>query len=221
MIFQDYQDILNNAQDYLQSLVPVDFGLDFGRRWALVALTSGENGTSASFRQAFEFQTILSLQITDESNVVTSIIENGSFVSYNKVALPAQIVMTVVLDGMESEQQTMIQALRLAKNSTDVFLVVTPFETYANMNITGLRYSRTVDRGATRTIMDLILQEIREVSVVTEQMSEPKQVKNATSVKEKIIGKIESKIPTVDVGSVLRENVGTVGERLGSFISDL
>ena len=221
MIFQDYQDIQKNARDYLQSLVPVDFGLDFGRRWALVALTSGKKGESASFRQAFEFQTILSLQITDESNVVTSIIENGSFVSYNKVALPAQIVMTVVLDGMESEQQTMIQALRLAKNSTDVFLVVTPFETYANMNITGLRYSRTVDRGATRTIMDLILQEIREVSVVTEQMSEPKQVKNATSVKEKMVGKIESKIPSIDVGSVLRENVGTVGERLGSFISDL
>lgn len=211
MIFDDYQDIQKNAQDYLASLVPVDFGIDFGRRWALVSLTSGGNGQSASYRQVFAFQTILSVDFVDESNVVTSIIEEGSFVSYNKVPLPAQIVMTVVLDGMESEQQSTIQALRQAKNSTDFFEVVTPFETYSNMNITGLRYSRTVDRGATRTIMDLVLQEIREVSVITRSMSSPKQVKNASSVSSQNIGKVDAKTPSVDVSSLLRENVGFIG----------
>ena len=211
MIFDDYQDIQNNARSYLESLVPVDFGIDFGRRWALVTLTDGQNGQSASYREVFAFQTILSVDFVDESNVVTSIIEEGSFVSYNKVPLPAQIVMTVVLDGMESEQQSTIQALRQAKNSTDFFEVVTPFETYSNMNITGLRYSRTVDRGATRTIMDLVLQEIREVSVITRSMSSPKQVKNASSVSAQNIGKVDAKTPSVDVSSLLRENVGFIG----------
>ena len=117
MIFDNYQDLLENARDYAQNLVPVDLGFDFGSRWALVALTSGQNGQSASFRQVFKFQTIISLDFVDESNVVTSIIENGSFVSYNKVPLPAQIVMTVALDGMESEQQTTLDAIRAAKNS--------------------------------------------------------------------------------------------------------
>lgn len=210
MIFDDYQDIQNNARSYLESLVPVDFGIDFGRRWALVTLTDGQNGQSASYRQVFAFQTILSVDFVDESNVVTSIIEEGSFVSYNKVPLPAQIVMTVVLDGMESEQQSTIQKLRQAKNSTDFFEVVTPFETYSNMNITGLRYSRTVDRGATRTIMDLVLQEIREVSVITRSMSSASQTKNASSVSAQNIGKVDAKTPSVDVSSLLRENVGFI-----------
>lgn len=218
MIFQDYQDVLNNTKDYLASLIPVDLGLDFGRRWALVTLA--QDGDKVAERRAFEFQTILSVDFVDESNVVTSIIEEGSFVSYNKVPLPAQIVMTVVLPGTESQQQTIIQSLRNAKNSTDRFLVVTPFECYANMNITALRYSRTVDRGATRTVMDLVLQEIREVSVITRSMSSAKQVKNASSVVEEAVGKVVSKVPSVDVGAVLRENVGTVSERLGQYITD-
>lgn len=210
MIFDDYQDIQNNVQSYLESLVPVDFGIDFGRRWALVTLTNGQNGQSASYRQVFAFQTILSVDFVDESNVVTSIIEEGSFVSYNKVPLPAQIVMTVVLDGMESEQQSTIQKLRQAKNSTDFFEVVTPFETYSNMNITGLRYSRTVDRGATRTVMDIVLQEIREVSVITRGMSSASQTKNASSVSVQNVGKVDAKTPSVDVPSLLRENVGFI-----------
>lgn len=220
MIFDNYQDLLENARDYAQNLVPVDLGFDFGSRWALVALTDGQNGHSASFRQVFKFQTIISLDFVDESNVVTSIIENGSFVSYNKVPLPAQIVMTVALDGMESEQQTTLDAIRTAKNSTDIFSVVTPFETYDNMNITGLRYSRTAEKGATRTFLDITLQEIRQVHVQTSSMGSAKQVKNAGSVRAENIGKVNAKTPSVDTAKVLRENVGTVSDRLGGFISD-
>ena len=201
MIFQDYQDIINNVEDSLKNALPIDLGLNFGRRWALI---------DDSQNVAFDFQTILSMEFADDSNVVSSIIENGSFVSYNKTDLPARISMTVVLNGMESVQQTTLTALRSAKNSTDVFSVVTPFETYVNMNITALRYSRTVDRGATRTILDIVLQEIREVSVITQKMSQASQVKNATSVITENIGKIDVKIPKVSVSKILSENVGSI-----------
>ena len=201
MIFQAYQHILNPVDDSLTQALPIDLRLNFGRRWALI---------DDSQNVAFDFQTILSMEFADDSNVVTSIIENGSFVSYNKTELPTRISMTVVLNGTESVQQTTLTSLRAAKNSTDVFSVVTPFETYDNMNITALRYSRTVDRGATRTILDIVLQEIREVSVITQKMTQASQVKNATAVKTEKIGKIETKTPKINVSEIISKNTGSI-----------
>lgn len=203
MIFQNYQDQLANAAQSLQSLVPLDLGYEYNNGWAI--LTSDN-------KNLVPLQTILAAEFTDDSNVATSIIEKGSFISYNKVPLPVQIVLTVVLDGMQSEQQQSIETLRKIKNSTDLVSVITPFETYSDMNITGLRYSRTVDRGASRSVIDLVLQEIRQVEVQTARMSKPSQVKNATATTKQNVGKVAaptlSTVDTQKMRKALSDNVG-------------
>lgn len=186
MIWDTYKDQIANLADSAKELIPMDLNLEVTKSWLL---TTGDG------KNIVELQTILSADFTNESNVVASIIENGSFVSYNKVDLPVQIVLTVVLDGLRYQQQESIETLRKFKSSTDLLQVITPFETYENMNLTGLRYSRTVERGAMQTVIDLVLQEVRQVNVqvdTTQPMASASLVKNASVVKPANVGKVDA-----------------------------
>lgn len=144
---------------------------------------------SENMEDIVPFQTIVSLQISDQSKVVTTIIENGSFASYNKTDLPSEIKLTAILAGDVPEQQSSLAILRTYKKITDIVGVLTPFEYYDHMNLTGIVVSRTVENGATQTFVDLTLEEIREVNVRTESMSRASQTKNATAVKKTDTGK--------------------------------
>nr|DAH90087.1 MAG TPA: hypothetical protein [Caudoviricetes sp.] len=187
MIFDQYQDRIANVADSLDNLIPVDLGIDLVSQWAIV---------DQSMKQIVPIQTILRMDIADESNVVTSIIENGSFVSYNKVPLPSQIQMTVILDGLQNEQQTSLETLKKFRQGTDNVQIITPYETYVNMNLTAVRISRTAERGASRTFVDLTFEEIREVSVQTARFSNESQVKNASSVSQQNVGKVAATTQT-------------------------
>ena len=142
-----------------------------------------------NYEDLVPFQTIVKLSIVDESKVVTTIIENGSFASYNKVEQPSRIQLTAILSGDSSEQQASLAILRTYKKVTDIVGVLTPFEYYDNLNITGITVERSIQNGATQTFVDLILDEIREVNVQTEKMTKTSQTKNATAVKKTDIGK--------------------------------
>ena len=201
---QRWKDFATNARESVQNLVPEDLGIDFAKSWLL---------TEKGGNNVVEFQTILSVDFIDESNVVSSVIEEGSFVSYNKVALPVQIVMTVVLDGTKTIQQKSLETLRELKNTTRLLQVITPFEAYPDMNLTALRYSRTTERGSTQTVVDLVLQEVRQTVVQvakSNRMTKASSVKNASSVSKATTGKVEVKTVSSNDG-LLKKAMGFIG----------
>lgn len=87
--------------------------------------------------------------------------EDGGFESYNKVQLPYQAVVSLTCGGDTSQRAAFLAALQDAKESTDLYTIVTPEIVYTDANIVGLRYRRTERDGATLLTVDLRIEEIR------------------------------------------------------------
>ena len=90
-------------------------------------------------------------------------IEQGQFANYNKVQMPANPTVTLILDGSENDRTAFLEAIEDACISTDLYNVVTPEIIYANYNVERYTYSRRAQRGATLLIVDISLKEIRQV----------------------------------------------------------
>lgn len=149
--------------------------------------------TDAAFSPLVEFATILGVYFRDESKAVTAIIEQGSFVAYNKVDNPSEIEIDAMLSGDAAAQQQALDTLKKARQSTSLLYVSTPFETYRDMTLVAVQYERTRERGAAQTFVSLRFQEVRQVAVVTSRMQSAAQVKNATSVSRQNVGKSQGR----------------------------
>ena len=102
-------------------------------------------------------------------------VEQGSFATYNKVQLPANPIVTLALDASTNDRSFFLSTLDAATTSTETFSVVTPEITYVGYTIDRMSYKRTAPRGANLLIVELSLQEVREVSAAysTQQINSP------------------------------------------------
>lgn len=104
------------------------------------------------------------VEFSRESRVSNFPVEQGSFANYNKVQLPANPVVTLILDGSENDRTHFLAAIDTACNSTALYSVVTPEVVYANYTIERYSYSRRASRGATLLMVEIYLEEVRQVS---------------------------------------------------------
>jgi len=141
-----------------------------------------------------EADTVLSIQYKNEARVTTAPTANGSFVAYNKVKTPYSAVVRMVkgdntaslLSGISSlllgtskqSKKDFLAALEAARDSTNLYRIVTPDATYANANIISLAYQRSAASGSDLLIVDVFLQEIRAATSVYSSSS---KLPNATS----------------------------------------
>jgi hypothetical protein len=106
----------------------------------------------------------LSLEFMKESRVSDFPLEQGGFASYNKVQTPASPVVTLILQGQESDRTYLLQAIDAACTSTNLYNVVTPTVNYQNYTVERYSYTRKSDRGLTLLIVEVALKEIRQVT---------------------------------------------------------
>lgn len=90
--------------------------------------------------------------------------EGGSFANYNKVEQPANPVVTLILDGSQSDRANFLNAINVACKSTNVYNVVTPEVTYTGYTMERFTYARRAQRGATLLIVDISMKEARSVT---------------------------------------------------------
>lgn len=88
-------------------------------------------------------------------------LEQGSFLSYNKVATPAEIRIAMSKGGTLSDRQDFLKTLKSLQGDLKLYNVVTPEEVFTNMNIANVRKSRTQSNGATMITVEVTLVEIR------------------------------------------------------------
>lgn len=107
---------------------------------------------------------IKAVRFRTESKISQSPVEQGSFVSYNKVIEPysVEVLMTKGSGGV-AERGAFLALLDTFKNSTDLFMVITPEAIYPNCNIIGYDYAREASDGARLIKANVRLQEIREI----------------------------------------------------------
>ena len=109
---------------------------------------------------------VLGLSFQGASTIVNAPIEGGSFASYNKIATPSQAVVQMSKGSGGALQRGAFLAQLLAyEGSTLKFYVISPEFVHRNMCITGVDYARSAQEGVQLIVVNVQLEEVREVKV--------------------------------------------------------
>lgn len=160
--------------------------------------SAGDIGGSGGGTPVLTPDSVLSLEWKGERRISDYPVQNGQFVSYNKVAVPFDLRMVMTCQGPSAVQQALapvtqsleralgdigmafgqpmtrndfLKQLDTMLNSTDLYNVVTPDKVYMNVNLTGYNHAKKSDEGGTLIIADLMFREVRESG--TAQYSKP------------------------------------------------
>lgn len=87
--------------------------------------------------------------------------EQGAFQNYNKVQIPFENRVQITKGGSIAEKKSFIDALESIAASLDLFDIITPEQTFFNVNVYKIEASRSADSGASLLIYDVLFQEIR------------------------------------------------------------
>jgi len=150
----------------------------------------GKLGGNKSGNPVLTPDSVLSLEWHGEERISDYPVQNGQFVSYNKVKVPfdLRMVMTcqgknVVQNALQSVTQSLNQALSniglafgqpMGRDaflrqldemlaSTDLYDVVTPDKVYQNVNLVAYNHAKKNDEGGTLIIAELMFREVREL----------------------------------------------------------
>ncbi len=143
--------------------------------WALIS----DKGTTVA-----PFDSMLSIDVKNESKLLTSPVEESGFASYNKVASPLDIYVELAASSSESGHAALLAALDKLASGTDLVSLVTPDKEYRFLNIESYSVKRTATEGATLLVAELHLLEVRQVKVRVSQAAirSPKRPTSASKV---------------------------------------
>lgn len=128
--------------------------------------------------------------------------EEGQFATYNKVATPYDIVLTLAQGGSNSQRTEFLEALATIAPDTELYDVVIPEKTFTGVNIVRYAFSRRPDRGLNIIVVDVFLQEIRQTAEVEFTKTTTKSPSGAAT---KNTGTVPTKTPTVAQAAQARE----------------
>lgn len=190
----------NNAQFVAAALTIIGeilpLGL-FGTKWGIV----DKNGSSVIVPDSF-----VDFEYREERKIPNYPIEQGSFQSYNKVALPFDCRVTVSCSGNgKMSKQAFLTAIQALLNSLDLVSVVTPNITYDNCNLVHVDYRREARQGATLILAQLWFQEVRIAQKPVVPTAKPSGAKSTS------FGQLSPATPTGNFGTINPNSVGGIG----------
>lgn len=104
---------------------------------------------------------VVDFEFKQDWNVSNYPVEDGAFQSYDKVQLPFDVRMRVAAGGSEQNRAALLGAVESIANSTGLYNVLTPEETYLNCNVNHYDYKRVANNGVGILLVDIWLVEIR------------------------------------------------------------
>lgn len=110
------------------------------------------------------YDSVFAVGYQNESRLSDYPIEQGSFATFNKVAIPFDVVVTLTCGGSDAHRAEFLASLEIARAGLRSYIVLTPDRTYRNVNFTGLNMQRSAREGATLLTVQLLGREVREVS---------------------------------------------------------
>lgn len=137
----------------------------FGVQWALL----DSNGNPVLQPDSF-----VNFEYKEEHKIPNYPIEQGSFQSYNKVALPfdCRVVVSCGGNGMMSKEE-FLNAIESLISSLTLVQIVTPNKTYQNCNLIHVDYRRESTRGVSLILAQLWFQEVRIAQQTVPPTAEP------------------------------------------------
>lgn len=120
-----------------------------------------------------EPDSVVSFEFKNDSQDSDYPVEEGAFASYNKVATPFDVRVSMTKGGSAADRQSFLETAHAISQSLDLYDVVTPEMTYPSVNIDHIDYRRTQKNGAGLITIDFWLLEIRVTG--TTQFTQTKQ----------------------------------------------
>jgi hypothetical protein len=140
--------------------------------------------------EALTFDSMLSLDDSNEGQALSEPIELGAFVSYNKVDSPRSLRVELAIQGDADRQNAALADLDELREKTVKVALSTPAAYYDSLTLESFNYRRRSDAGAELLVVELSLVEVREVETqVSTTVMPPKSCKNPTSAGNQNTGK--------------------------------
>lgn len=139
-----------------------------------------------------DFDVFIRMTVKEESRVAHNPVEKGGFASYNKVAGPAQICVTLGRTGSASIRSAILERLAELVANTEFISVVTPVRSFAGMTLEGFDYSHVAQNGIDRLVVSLRLREVRQIAAEYGQSLSRRQVRNPADASTENHGKQQS-----------------------------
>jgi hypothetical protein len=118
-------------------------------------------------------------------------VEQGGFLSYDKVAVPYDARVRFSAGGSAADRQAFLNSIEAVADTLELFDVVTPERVYNSANIFHYDYRRASRNGVGLIIVDIWLVEIR--TTATAAFSNTNQPSGASPVAG---GQVQAKAPT-------------------------
>lgn len=107
-------------------------------------------------------ENVVSFDYRKQYSVSDYPVEEGSFESYDKVELPADVRMTFTAGGSVADREALLTSCQAIVGDRNLYDAVSPEAIYPNMNVSHLDYRRTAQSGMGLMIVNLWLLEIRQ-----------------------------------------------------------
>ncbi|MCC8963778.1 hypothetical protein H8A95_16020 [Bradyrhizobium sp. Pear76] len=131
-----------------------------------ISLLFGIGGSSYDIlldgTSAFDFDSIVRLGYGQEYAVADYKVEPGSFVSYDKVQLPAELKLRCTSRGDPESFAELVSQIQDAVDGTDLYDIQTPQQLYESYNPVRWSYEQSATNGVGMLIADITFLQIRE-----------------------------------------------------------
>lgn len=118
---------------------------------------------------AFDYDSFNALGFRKENAIADYQVEGeggaSGFMSYDKVALPFECRVRLVVGGSEARREALLSQVAEAQEDLELYDIVTPERLYRNCNILRHNYERTASEGVGLIKIDITFQEIRSSEV--------------------------------------------------------
>ena len=169
-VIRGYGAIQNNYQALQGFNAPKESG------WAICK--------SEDLSDAVEFSVFMNMDYSGECKIISSPVEEGGFVSYNRTSAPAAIGLQVAIKGLPDELMSSLTDLEVMMEQTDLLTLITPDNVYQDYNMVKLQYSRKPEDGLDVAYIDIGLEEVRQVeSKYTNTKVAPEQKRGRVQAK--------------------------------------
>ena len=148
-----------------------------------------------TFAKIFDVDSMVDLKFSDTSKVASFPIEQGGFVSYDKVLEPFKPKIRLAVGGQKRIAKFM-NKLSSELRSVHLYSISTPEHRYENVTLENYEYVRETDKGKNLLVADLTFRQIIQVQpqYATAALP-PKKVKNPKSADKKVDGKTQPATP--------------------------
>lgn len=148
----------------------------------------------------------ISFEYRGEQKISNYPVEQGSFASYNKVAMPFDIRVVIACGGQDAmTRQDFVTALDDMLADINLYSLSTPDFVYDDVNLVHVNYRREAKQGVTLLLAELWFNEIRQSATATVKTQQPSGAEATAN------GQVAPVAPTSPQKTAIQQGGGATG----------